>query len=137
MKRRIAKKVFAEEGRKYSRVQRVKAYRRLGLVTPFLSVTQRELLDKGVVVVQGPCFHYRTGNAPTGLPEAIPPTYVLLDELTKGTVIDIPVSSALVGPCYEAMSLVELKESAKAQGLKGCSTMKKADLLALLIGENK
>ena len=38
---------------------------------------------------------------------------------------------------YESLALVDLKEIAKARGIKGTSTMKKADLVEAMLQEDE
>ena len=38
---------------------------------------------------------------------------------------------------YESLALVQLKELAKVRGLKGTSTMKKADLVEAMLAEDE
>lgn len=110
MKRRIAKKVLNNYKCNYSAVQWVKAHRRLGIP---LSGRRRIGVDMAVEGSTDSTFHHRTGKAPT-TPGVIPPTSVV---------------------SYDDMTLTDLKDATKAKGLKGYSTMKKAELVALLKGE--
>lgn len=120
MNRRIAKKVLQENKCCYSFDQQVAAHRRLGMPVPVrpnyaIGVDQGEGPDSSVIVKMKVDFHKRTGQAPSNLPGALPGRVFPIDAL-------------------EDMFLPELKALAKDKGLKGFSTLNKAELVALIKG---
>jgi len=130
VKKRIAKKVMKNKDHvRYKHGTKYHAARRLGV--PMIldkdmdrppPETQNEAIKPKTV------FNYRTGHAPS-TPGVIPPTTVnSLDELTQ--------DSQKMGLYFdlEDKTLVELKDLAKSMGKKNYSTLKKAELMALIRG---
>jgi hypothetical protein len=141
MKKRIAKKVL-DDPRQYNLPQYKKACKRLGNpwvvgidmaaegATDYTYTTTGSVVTEDDTVVSHPTistahaknFHYRTGKAPT-TPGAIQVTPFNFDG------VDPKIQHA-----YDGMTLPELRAYAKEHGVKGYSTLKKDDLLALIKG---
>lgn len=138
MKKRIAKKV-KDDPKRYRGPQIAHAAKRLGKSIMAMGIDWAEdhtviHIYNGNATDTGPlsattlneptkpktAFNHRTGQAPT-TPHAIPVT-------------NHQEAQAINFGLVDAMTLPDLREFAKAKGLKGYSTMKKAELVALLKG---
>lgn len=140
MNKRIVKKVL-KDPKRYHKTLVDRACKRLGESVMILGVDKgaEGTTDYTVMATYNmdaattgrvSSFRHRTGNAPKTEGAVLKSFRAAFDEAQASGVPFIAATSMR----YEDMTLPQLKEAAKAKGLSGYSTLKKADLVALLEG---
>ena len=160
MNKRIAKKVLAGKDFEYALSQRKRASKRLGIPVPYtIGIDKSESKDEtAVLIIQNgvvtgrfsgmtqhesakpkTAFNLRTGDAPSHLPGTFKGEVVFRGQSESVVILDdvaifTPLEPTDAHARLHAMQLPELKELAKTMGLKGYSTLKKAEVLDLIEG---